>query len=496
MRHIAAALAAAVGLSACGGAAPPASYVPQALRGRANGTPIKHVVILIQENRSFDNLFAAFPGADGTTTGKVAAMSPDEQSYCRSNGMPAFAKPGSVNLQKTDLIGSGFGKSGKFLEDTDLDHIHVGFEAERDGGKMDGFDIVGSNADGSGPPVCTYPYQYVDPSQIAPYWDIAKEYVLADHTFQTQGSGSFTAHQDLIAGGTQLNSDEALIDNPTYFPWGCDANRSVVTAVIKRNGKVYRYGGPFPCFPPAGETYTTMRDLLDAKSVSWKFYAMPVQKETGCQHGDTPGIWSAFDAIKAVRYSSEWQSNVTRRSAAIFSDVSSRKLPAVAWITPDALNSDHPSEYEHAPCGTGGPPADTGPSWVAQVVDAIGQSSYWDSTAIVVLWDDWGGFYDHVAPPPRQGWQGGPGFRVPVLIVSPYVKPHVDHTVYEFGSILRFVEETFGLGSLGKNDSDSTSIGNAFDFHMSPRKFATIPSKYSREYFLHQQPSGIAPDTE
>ncbi len=458
----------------------------------AGKTPIRHVVILIQENRSFDNFFATFPGADGTKTGKAAAMSETEQSYCASNGMPVITKPTSVPLTETNLIGSGFGSSGDFAEDTDLPHIHSGFDLEYDHRKMDGFDLVGTGANGSGAPLCTYAYQYVNPSDIAPYWDIAKQYVLADHTFQTQGSGSFTAHQDLIAGGTQFTSNEALIDNPTFFPWGCDANKTVRTAIIKRgSNQVYRYGGPFPCM-----SYSTLRDLLDAKSVSWKFYAMPVQKESGCEEGDTAGIWSAFDAIKAVRYSPEWRQNVTRNSNVIFSDITKHQLPAVAWITPDGLNSDHPSETKHPPCGKGGSWGDTGPSWVASVVNAIGESSYWNSTAIVVLWDDWGGFYDHVAPPRPFNWQGGPGFRVPMLIVSAYVKPHVDHTVYEFGSVLRFIEDTWGLGTLGKNDADSTSIGNAFDFTMSPRKFTTIPSKYSRSYFLHQQPSGIAPDSE
>jgi phospholipase C len=484
----------AAGAVACGGGEPAGTpLLPSAWNeAQSATTPIKHVVIVIQENRSFDNLFATFPGADGTKTGKAAAMSPTLAYACKQAGMPAITQPTSVPLTRVSLEGKGF--PGSFGADEDLDHIHVGFETERDHGKMDGFDLVGSDADGSGPPSCTYPYQYVDPSEIAPYWDIAKQYVLADHTFQTQGSGSFTGHQDLIAGGTQISADEALIDNPTYFPWGCDANKTVRTAIIKRGGKVYRYAGPFPCL-----TYSTLRDLLDAKHVSWKFYAMPVSKETGCDHGDTAGIWSAFDAIKAVRYSPQWRKNVTRNSTVLFTDISKKQLPAVSWITPDGANSDHPSEYAHARCATPGPtapPVDTGPSWVAQIVNAVGESAYWKSTAIVVLWDDWGGFYDHVAPPPPEGWQGGPGFRVPMLIVSAYAKPHVDHTVYEFGSILRFVENTWSLGSLGKNDAHSTSIGNAFDFKMAPRAFQKIPAKYSQSYFLHQPPSGLAPDTE
>jgi phospholipase C len=480
----------AAGIVACrGGSQAGGPVLPSAMREAGSTTPIEHVVVVIQENRSFDNFFATFPNADGTTTGEAAAMPKSIAQTCAEDGQQVVTQPTSIPLTEVSLTGKGFPQN--FGMDSDLDHIHSGYELERDHQKMDGFDLTGLDANGSGPPTCTYAYQYVDPADIEPYWDIAKQYVLADHIFQTQGSGSFTAHQDLIAGGTQVASNEALIDNPTFFPWGCDANPPVRTAIIKRDGTVFPRAGPFPCL-----TYSTLRDLLDAKSVSWKFYAMPVQKEKGCQQGDTPGIWSAFDAIKAVRYSSEWRDNVTRSNTVFFSDVSKHELPAVSWITPDALNSDHPAEYKHPPCGSGGPPTDTGPSWVASIVNAIGQSSYWKSTAIVILWDDWGGFYDHVAPPRPFNWQGGPGFRVPMLIVSAYVKPHVEHTVYQFGSILRFIEDTWDLGSLGKNDAHSTSIGNAFDFNMPPRKFQTIGSKYSRAYFLHQQPSGIAPDSE
>jgi phospholipase C len=486
-------LTAGAGIAACNGgrATAPLPYAAQEIRapGESATSPIQHVVVVIQENRSFDNFFATFPGADGTKTGRAAAMPSAIAQACKADGQPVITKPTSIPLTKVTLTGKGF--KNDFGADQDLVHVHSGFEIERDHDNMDGFDLVGNNPDGSGPPVCTYPYQYVDPAQIKPYWDIAQQYVLADHTFQSQGSGSFTAHQDLIAGGTQISNNEALIDNPTYFPWGCDANKTVRTAIIKRGGKVYRYAGPFPCL-----SYSTLRDLLDAKSVSWKYYAMAVQKEQGCQHGDTAGIWSAFDAIDAVRHSSEWSKNVTRSSNAIFTDISKHQLPAVSWITPDGANSDHPAEYKHPLCGHGGPPIDTGPSWVASIVNAVGHSAYWKSTAIVILWDDWGGFYDHVPPPPPVNWQGGPGFRVPMLIVSAYTKPHVDHTVYEFGSILRFIENTWSLGTLGRNDAHSTSIGNAFDFKMAPRKFQTIGSKYPPKYFLNQQPSGIAPDSQ
>ncbi len=479
-------LATAATIVACNGASggnlpglPSALQRPQP----SSGTKIQHVIVVIQENRSFDNLFATFPGADGTSTGKAAPMPSPVASACASEGMKPITQATTVPLAEVPL-------EPKFQgEPTDINHDYNAFSPSYDHGNMDGFDLIHLGASGKGPPACTYVYQYVNPKDVAPYWDMAKQYVLADHAFQVQGSGSFTAHQDLIAGGTDLNSSEALIDNPSYFPWGCDARTpnptasppiaGVVTAVIKRDGKVYEYGGPFPCL-----TYTTMRDLLDAKKVSWKFYAMKVNKWFQ-NDPNSSGIWSAFDAIKAVRYSKEWNTNVTRSSTDILKDIAKKQLPSVAWVTPDSQNSDHP-----------GMSKDTGPSWVASIVNAVGQSSYWNSTAIVVVWDDWGGLYDHVAPPTPRDWEGGPGFRIPMLIVSPYVKPHVDSTVYQFGSILRFIEENWNLQSLGRNDAHAKSIGNAFDFKMSPRPFKVIPAKYSRGFFLHQKPSGLPPDTE
>jgi phospholipase C len=480
------------GIVACAGGSfgslPNGALPPRLQDATGTNSRIKHVVIVIQENRSFDNFFATFPGADGTRTGKAAAM---PRSIAQSCNQP-IEEPTTIPLKEVDLAPT----PGPAPTWQDLDHLYGGFQIDRDHGQMDGFDLSYYGASGQGGPTCRYTYQYVNPAQIAPYWDMAKQYVLADHTFQTQGSGSFTSHQELIAGGTQIASNEALIDNPSYFPWGCDARTpnptaspkipGVVTAIIKRGGKVYEYGGPFPCLH-----YKTLRDLLDAKSVSWKYYAVAVQKWTGQQHGDTAGIWSAFDAIKAVRYSPEWNARVTRSPLEIFKDISAKRLPAVSWVTSDGANSDHPGEFSKS-----GQPVDTGPSWVASIVNAIGQSSYWNSTAIVVVWDDWGGYYDHVPPPEPRNWQGGPGFRVPMLIVSPYVKPHVEHTIYEFGSILKFIESIWNLGSLGNNDEHSTSIGTAFDFGMPPRKFKKIPAKYSRDFFLHQQPSGAAPDTE
>lgn len=402
---------------------------------------IKHLVIMIQENRSYDDFFATYPGADGTTTGLTHTGQ-------------------KVPLKEVGLISF------------DLDHTWQGYQLEYDGGKMDGFDLVHLGAWGGGPPAGLYAYQYVKPADIQPYWTMAQQYVLADHMFETQSSGSFIGHQDLIAGGTAINSTQSLVNYPNSRIWGCDAPKATHTSLITSDHQFLRGAGPFPCL-----TYPTLRDSLDAGNVSWKYY-VPTFSTIG-------RLWNAFDAIDAVRHGPEWNTNIAAPETRVFKDISDGKLPAVSWLIPDYDNSDHP-----------GPNVTGGPSWVAQVVNAIGNnSSLWKSTAIVVIWDDWGGFYDHV-PPPQLDYQGL-GIRVPMIVVSPYAKKgYVSHTRYEFGSILKFVEQNWGLPSIGTTDARATSIGDVFDFKQPPRKFVKIAAPFSRSYFEHRRPSNEPVDTQ
>jgi phospholipase C len=435
-------LCAAALLSGCGGrsALPGASSsglppLPPAQKGKY----FAHIVIIIQENRTFDNLFATFPGADGTSRGRT--------------------HNGSRLLKKGDLESKISPHNGYLYWIQDYNH-----------GQMNGFDRVPiGNIPG------TYVYQYVDPAQIRPYWTLAKEYVLADHMFQTQGSGSFTAHQDLIAGGTAINATQSLIDYPDGRPWGCDAPAGTVTSLITSQNQYLANQGPFPCL-----TYRTLRDLLDAKQIPWRYYA----PEVGYSFGGN--LWNAFDAINAVRSSSEWGTNVAWPETLVFTDISRQTVPSVSWVIPDYANSDHSGDN-----------SDTGPSWVAQVVNAIGESPAWKSTAIVVVWDDWGGWYDHVAPPGRRQY-GGLGFRVPAIIVSPYARRgYVSHNVYEFGSIVRFIEDNWGLPRLGTTDQSSPDfVKDFFDFSHPARAFTPIPAEYSKEYFERQPPSNKPVDTE
>ncbi|HTA54083.1 MAG TPA: alkaline phosphatase family protein [Candidatus Acidoferrales bacterium] len=477
-------LSAALSVVSCSGGGPGGTNSTGALplphashhHGTGGSSLIQHVVIIVQENRTFNDFFATYPGADATTIGcmKVpGGLRPMHNHRSSSSGCPSGDE--TVPLKPANLS-----------EGCDFGHGYHGFLKNLDGGNMDGFGLFGGACHGK----VKAAYQYVKPQQILPYTTIANQWVLADHMFQTQGSGSFTAHQDLIAGGTMLNVSQTLsiVDTPNSTPWGCDAPPGTITSELKYvpksgNLQFLKDKGPYPCFGPS---YTTLRDLLDAQSVSWKYYSPPVIGGEGV-------LWNAFDAISVVRYGSEWGTNVTDSNTQIFDDLTYNQLPAVSWVIPDRPESDHPDP---------GPDGDTGPSWVASLVNAIGQSSYWSSTAIIVVWDDWGGFYDFVPPPLTDHW-GGLGFRVPMLVISPYAVKgtssqggYISHTQYEFGSILKFVEDTFNLGSLGKTDARATSIGDSFDFTQTPRPFQQIPSSRSRSYFMHKKPSTIPVDTE
>ncbi len=401
---------------------------------------------MVQENRSFDDFFATFPGADGATQGLMKTPSGDVY----------------VPL-----------KAGKLFSDS-LSHDHFSFNKEYDNGKMDGFNLVKrALRRGVQVPAGKYPYRYVDPKYIQPYWAIAQQWVLADHMFTTQGSSSFTAHQDLIAGGTPVgHHGDNVIDFPVPSSWGCNAQPGTKTDVITPNGKELYREGPFPCFK-----YKTMRDLLDGAGLSWLYFTKP----------SNGAVWNAFDAIDAVRNGPEWTTNIITPETEFFNYISYGELPAVSWVIPDTRTSDHPGY------------PDKGPDWIASVVNAIGESQYWPSTVVIVLWDEWGGEYDNVPPPQLDGQ--GLGMRVPMLIVSAYDKlnsssqpGYISHTQYEDGSLLKFIEENWGLGSLGTSDVRANSIADSFDFSQPPRQYVPISTRYGAAYWKRYKPSSAPID--
>jgi phospholipase C len=433
---------------------------------------------MVQENRSTNNLFATYPGVTGATSGYYLKLV--GKTYQKT----------AINLTQGTL------------EAPDYNHNSTAYNAACDGNPnqypptscaMDGFNLEGV---GGNHPAGTGMYEYVKEKSIAPYWFIAKNYGLADEMFQTQGSGSFTAHQDLVHGDTWYPDTNcpsgsaptcSLIDFPTQQEnWGCGAKTkfpTTTTQLLTTTGNYLRDEGPFPCL-----TYPdkNMADLLDAAGVSWKYYTPPYKTAT------SGALWNAMAAISEIYNGPDWKSDVSMPETNIFNDLSGGTLPAVSWVIPERNNSDHPN-------GPGG--VYHGPEWIASVVNAVGKSSYWNSTAIFITWDDWGGFFDPV-PPAFFDTQGGLGFRVPVLVVSPYTKKGtLSHTQYEFASILKFVEDNFQLGEMGtpsfpNDDARATSIGNMFKFTGKPRKFIAVPSSLDQSYFQHEKVSDEPIDSE
>ena len=419
----------ALALAACGGSPTSSPGLPQSNAANASpshlrhaaSSPITHIVIIFQENRTPDYLFQGVPGADIATTAV--------DSY-----------GDTVQLQPISLTAA-----------YDLSHGRGAFIDDYANGKMTGFDKKLPKK------FHLRPFGYAPRSEVKPYYIMATNYVFADRMFQTNQSGSFPAHQYMVSGTSSAlptTSDDASSNgmNSKHVgkpaPVGCDApSVSFVETIDPANGKA----GPnaFPCFERP-----VLSDLLDTAGISWRYY----------QHDLGVGLWHAMDAISHVRYGPDY-ANVVTPSQAILTDISKGRLSGVSWVMPP---SDEYSDHS-------GSRSKKGPAWVSAVVNAVGQSRYWNSTAIFIAWDDWGGWYDHVAPPQYNAYELG--FRVPLVVVSPYAKKgYVSHVQHEFGSILKFAEETFDLGSLQTTDQRADDLMDAFDFNQNPRKFVPIPA--------------------
>jgi phospholipase C len=410
---------------------------------------ISHIVVIVQENRSFENFFAGYPGANAPMNGcgKGSAPAPSTGS---GSGCPSGDQV--IPLHQVT-----------FQQEPDLPHVFEASLAEWDNGKMDGFSKFGQD---------DAAYAYIERSQVQTYWTMANQYVLADEMFPTEFGPSWTAHLTLVAGTDNITPTTALADFATAHS-NCRAAPGTVTAIVDEKRVVHHNAGPFPCL----DQFNTIAQALDTAGVTWKYYVATRLKSF---------IWSPFAAIKYVEQGPDWTNNVIGPQTQVLKDINAGNLASVSWVTPSHRDSDHPGAH-----------SDTGPAWVASIVNAIGQSPYWNSTAIVVLWDDYGGFYDN-APPPQLDFRGL-GIRVPCLIISPYTRPGlVSHKQYEFGSILKLIEETFptvgtlGPSSEGYTDTRAHSMRDIFDFSKPPRQFKAIPEKYPASYFLHE-PRSLEP---
>ena len=438
----------------------------------------KHIIVVFQENRTPDNLFGSNPGFEPGVDIATSGVN------SHGTTIPLQAVP----------INSCY----------DVSHSNSAFVAMYRDGKMTGADLEMVSFNG----ICAVPlnpqFAYADNSNgdIQPYFDLAQQYGFANRMFQTNQGPSFPAHQ-FIFGATsaptatsRLFVSENMDVNTTA---GCTAQPGQRVAVIDPKGDEAAYQPVYPCF-----VRPTMADLLDHASLSWRYY-LNTQL--------TGSIWNAPAAInsickpmttsgKRVCTGAEYLSNVVSGQSQVLTDIADCGLPAVSWVIPDGMDSDHA-----AITGT------TGPAWVASIVNAVGTQAacaggerYWNDTAILITWDDWGGWYDHVPPFhvggwPEHRWGEGYtyGFRVPLLAVSAYTKAgYVDNDPHDFGSILAFIEDNFGLAKIGPGyyaDAFGGSLAAFFPL-TAPRPFSVIRAKVGASYFRQRPPSNIAPDND
>jgi phospholipase C len=447
----------------------------------------QHVVIIVQENRTPDNLFQGLC-VPSLSNPEPCSITFSEQQYNiqTSDWRNKYSPTGVTQPLPVSLAGA-----------YDLDHTHASFVKMCNADPATGICRNNGARDEPcfpGPCPVLAQFHYVDNSSgtVQPYLDIARQYGWANYMFQTNQGPSYPAHQFLF-GGTSAPSaaDDAagiFVAENTVGPSGCSSPAGTTVELIDADGVENR--SIYPCFE-----HQTLPDLLPP-SVTWRYY--------------TPSelsIWTAPNSIAHICESTgpggqcngqQWKDNVDLTPADVLRDIAACQLRSVSWVIPSGLNSDH------ANANDGG-----GPSWVASIVNAIGASKscdgnagYWNNTAILITWDDWGGWYDHVPPRtlplPEGDYQYG--FRVPLLVVSAYTpQGYINNFRHDFGSILRFVELNFYLPQGGLNFADAraqSDLRGFFDISQPPREFHTISAPKDANFFLNDTRPATDPDDQ
>jgi phospholipase C len=407
--------------------------------------PVKNVIFFVKENRTFDIYFGKFPGANGAATGGIC-------------------DGGTVPLQPMLDRSS-----------PDLSHAwNAAVLAYNDGG-MNCFDQIQKDAEypGGGP----LGYQVAEQADIPNYWTLAKTFVLSDNFYSSLHGPSFPNHLYTIAATSGVTDNPDLADSKlpaapqvgacsssTDCPemgeaglepsdvkpygrdsgiWGCDADPKVRVRVLDEEGEFEEI---YPCLD-----FQTLGDELSAAGVTWKMYA-PVEGDyDGGFQGSGGYIWTVYDAIRHMRDSPDWAAHVVPIDDFV-NDAKNGTLPSVSWIsTPSPVS-------EHTPASVC-----TGENWTVSLLQALASGSQWNQSAVFLTWDDFGGFYDHVAPTQVDVY--GFGFRVPLLVVSPWAKGGtIDHQRAEFSSVLKFIETDFDLPPLTPRDTNTIDMTQDFDF--------------------------------
>ncbi len=408
------------------------------------------MIFIVKENRTFNNYFATYGhGAVGSTVGKTVR--------CNAQGCkpgPDYQLTKALDVQPHDIT-HGF-QSGVF---------------SIDGGRMDGFNRIGEGEDMSG-------YAYFSRSGIPNYWRYADRFVLADHFFTSMYGPTFPEHLYTIAAQSAgIVDNKSTADHPGSY---CTDPTEYTPAfdfkhMSKRDLKTVfddeehiTQGWPAPIYA-IGKYWHQIRTCIDVKTlpdrlqaagVSWTYYA------------EQDKWMNAMQAIRHDWFDQKMHAHI-RDPMFFLHDVKKGKLPAVSWLIPPEPYNEHPG-CDGKSCQPASPVSVcAGENWTTSMINAVMKSPDWKSTAIVVVWDDFGGFYDPVAPPHVDVMGYGP--RTPALIISPWTvrgdNPDggaVDHTVYDFSSVLRFIEDLHGLHPLTNRDANADPLSGAFDFTKPP----------------------------
>jgi phospholipase C len=402
------------GVGATGsGSAPPLSSLA------VLGSPIRHVVVLFQENHSFDNVLGDIcvldRRCDGALTGQTAS----------GTTIPL--------TQGSDLPPA-------------VDHSVFAQQTAIDGGNMDGFSkINGCTAANS-----YQCYSYYSPGQIPNLAAVARQFVISDRTFELSTSPSFGGHIALAAGQLDgFTGDAPGTSTPSNPGWGCDSNLSAKWispsgSVILQPACIPRPGGSGPYAPSQVASVPSIMGRLDQFGFTWRLY-------TGDFGSSTFGYsWAICPMFAACLYSADAKG--MSPAAQVVTDANAGSLPSLSLVMPEPTNSQHNTRSMLA-----------GDNWIGSVVSAIEAGPDWQSTAIFITYDDCGCFYDHVPPP------AGLGIRVPMVIVSPYAKPsYTDSNVASFASMLAFTEHAFGVQPLGSTDASAYDYSASFDYTQPP----------------------------
>ena len=499
---------AGAGVNGAGGAASPAIGLLR--HGRRHGIHrIRHVVVVMQENRSFDSYFGTFPGADGlpTRNGHFSVCVPDPRAH---SCVGPYHDPAQVN-------GGG-------------QHNADSAQADMDGGRMDGFIRVQERPGGRGcgdtaracessaPPDAM---GYHDAREIPNYWRWAHDYTLQDHMFEPSASWSLPAHLFLVSEWSArcsrrddpsscVNDDElgGFRTNQITGRRGSGRSRPPrrlrrLTSCLESQGVVHRAWGldlrdPHAAAavsscrrlaPPrlgrrltqyANYAWTDLTWLLHRHHVSWRYYVhaglAPDCDDPGahCSPGhestSTPEIWNPLPSFTTVK--EDGQVGNIQDTSHFLDSARAGTLPRVSWVVPDETRSEHPPAT----------PAD-GQRYVTNLVDTVMRGPEWKNTAIFLTWDDWGGFYDHMRPPHVD--RNGYGIRVPGIVISPFARhDHVDHQILSFDALNKFIEDDF---------LDGQRIDPATDGRPDPRpdvrENAPILGDLARDFDFRRAPS-------